>query len=361
MRVLMVSLDRGLFGGGHSGDILQRHKRYADMAGHLDIIVFASSEYERKDWAPNLRIIPTRSSRRLHYKNACKIAMEFAKRQPYDLLVTQDFAAPVGARLKKSLNISWIVNIHGMFFSPEWLKLNPLNWYLYYLIKKSIRFASGFRVNNEIIKNKLLEWKIKKPILVQPTPIDVKRFFVTRKPENEITRIIFVGRLAPEKNIGMLIKAVEFLEVDYELGIYGSGIENEKLISLATGHNKIKFFGWKTLEELPPVFQGADIFVLPSNTESFGQVLLQAAAARCAIVTTKTVGAMSILEDKKNALFVGIGDQKGMTAVLSELSGNKGLRLSLGENAARRAREFDAEQGFARTINFWKQIVSQKP
>ena len=53
MRVLMISLDRGLLGHKGSGDVVERHRKYADLAGHLDVIVVSESPAE-KIWRENL-------------------------------------------------------------------------------------------------------------------------------------------------------------------------------------------------------------------------------------------------------------------------------------------------------------------
>ena len=358
MRVLMISLDRGLLGDGFSGDVVARHKRYADLAGHLDVIVFAGAEYERRDWAANLKAIPTRSRKRFHFQTAVKVALELTKRAPYDLLVTQDLAAPAGVEIKKVLRIPWIVNIHGMFFSPEWLKLKPANWYLFYLVKKAIKSADAFRVNNQAIARKLVEWRMDRPILVQPTPIDVKEFFVS-KIQNPVPKILFVGRLEKEKNVGMLVRAVKNLKEDFRLEIVGEGSEQTRLLELARGDGRIKFLGPKKYEDLPELYRQADIFVLPSNTESFGQVLVQAAAAGCAIIATKTTGAMSIIQDQESGILVEVGDQMALTKALARLITDAELRQSLGAKARLVASRFDSEKGIIKTVDFWQEIAGK--
>ena len=312
MKVLMISLDRGLFGGGSSGDVLERHKRYAEMAGKLDVIVFASAEYEEKEIDENLKIYPTKSEKHQHFSKAETLALSLAKTKKYDLLVTQDFAAPAGIKLKRILHIPWIVTIHGMFFSAEWLGFSPLNWYLFYRIKKALFFADAFRVNNNIIEKRLLEWGIDKQILVSPTPVDVEKFLAVKKQLNPgMIRILFVGRLSPEKNLEMLINVFKMISGNLELLIVGEGSREEILKDLAKDDRRIKFLGPKSYDELPEVYSKSDIFVLPSNTETYGKVLFEAAASGAAIVATKTTGARSIFSDNE-VLFVEIGNAESL-------------------------------------------------
>lgn len=364
MRVLMISLDRGLFGAEGSGDVIERHQKYADAAGALDIIVFAPPRYDEKVLSANLKIYPTRSQTLAHFRKAGVVAGELAKINSYDLLVTQEFAAPVGARLKKHLRLPWLVNIHSMFFTLAWLKLRIRNWYLYFRIRSSIKSADGFRVNNEVIKQKLLHWGITRPILVQPTPIDIGKFripspqpFPARGVE---VKVLYVGRLAPEKNVAMLIRAFKNIKGDFEFWIVGKGSEEEKLKTLASQDPRIKFLGGKTFAELPAIFQGVDIFVLPSNTESFGQVLLQAAASGCAIIATRTPGALSILGNEEGGVLIPVGSQRDLEFALGNLLSRKYEREYWSKQALDTVERYDSRAGVENTVEFWRQIADEK-
>ena len=365
MRVLMLSLDRGLLGAGGSGDVVARHKKYADLAGRLDVIVFASNKYKETAIAPNLRVMPTRSSRLGHFRKAADMALALNKQHPYDLLVTQDFTAPAGLRLKKHLGLPWIVNIHSMFFSRLWLGFNPVYWYLYVLIKRAINSADGFRVNNEEIRDRLVKWGIKKPIIIQPTPIDIEKFKnngsrIKNKGESEI-KVLYVGRLEPEKNVAMLIRAFMNLKGDYALWVVGQGSLAAELALLGAPDRRIQFLGPKMLEELPEIYEEADVFVLPSHTESFGQVLLQAAASGCAIIATDTPGARTVLEGGESGILVPVNSQKALEKALQNFLSKRFEREYWAQKARERAERYDAAAGIERTIIFWKEIAVTSP
>lgn len=360
MRVLMISLDRGLLGEGYSGNVVERHRRYADLAGALDIIVFASAKYDQQNPAPNLSVIPTRSKKSRHYRSAAEIASRLFRQNRYDLLITQDLAAPAGAKIKKTFRVPWLVNVHSMFFTREWLKLNPLNWYLFYLIKKTIKTADAFRVNNLAQKDQIMKWFPDKPVLVQPTPIDLGRFFFPDKPKNVIPVVLFVGRLEREKNLELLISVVKELKENLVLQIVGEGSSRQSLEKLAGGSSRVRFLGGKKQEELPQLFREADIFTLVSTTESFGQVLLQAAAAGCAIITTKTPGALSIFKDSDAAIFININDELALKSALRKVLADQQLRGELARKEQAVAAGFDSEKGIVNTVNYWKEVASSR-
>jgi len=357
----MISLDRGLLGGGAgSGDVLERHKKYANLAGELDVIVFSGLQYSQQNPAANLRVIPTRSSKFSHYHKAVELGLALNKEQAYDLLVTQEFTAPSGMRLKKILGVPWIVNIHSMFFTAGWLGFNLIYWYLLFLIKRAIKHADGFRVNNQDIRDKLISWRIQKPILIQPTPIDIEKFKISSfrfKNSDSRLRVLYVGRLAAEKNIGLLIRSFKNIKGDFILQIVGKGGEEPELRRLAADDKRIEFLGVKSLSELPPIFRAADIFVLPSNTESFGQVLLQAAAAGCAIIATDTPGARAILGNPESGVLIPVGSQKHLEKALADFLSKRFEREYWSQKAKEMADKYDAAAGLDRTIMFWKEIA----
>jgi len=357
MRVLMIGPDRGLFGGGSSGDVVARHQKYADGAGELDIIVFASSSYADKAISDNLHVFSTRSSKPTHWWGAVRRAQELFQTHPYDLVVCQELASPAGATLKRKLGSPLLIGVHSMFYEREWLGFNLGRWYLYYKIKKALPSADGFRVNTDVIKKKLRSWGLEQPILVQPTPGDVGMFMVDAKEgRHGAPTVLYVGRLSSEKNVGLLIRAFKKLEMDAELQIVGEGPEKEKLEALARGGKHITFLGKKSHEELRDIYKHANIFVLPSNTESFGKVLLEAAAAQCAIIATRTAGAQALLKEHE-AVFVPVGDEDALEKALHTLCLDVSLRGHLGKVAQETARLHNADEGTQKTVDFWKEVA----
>ena len=352
MRVLMISLDRRLL---QPSDVVARHQKYADLAGALDKIVF-SKEKTWREGSKNLRVFGTGSTKLFHFRRAFELASNLFSQNKYDLIIAQDFAAPVGQRLKRKFNIPFLVSFHSIFFERKWLGGSPLKWYMLYRIKKAASSADAFRVVNAKIQNKLRAWGFEKSILVEPTPIDIKHFFVEKKMSNPVPVILFVGRLTAEKNTQMLIEAFKELTTPAILKIVGAGVLEQKLKSLAGSSRHIHFLGPKSHEELPGIYRAADIFVLPSNTESFGWVLLEAAASRCAIIATKTPGASAIIKNGETGILIDIGNKRDLKISLVNLIKNPDLRESFGQKAQEAARPHDSQIAAARIVNFWKEV-----
>jgi glycosyltransferase involved in cell wall biosynthesis len=86
-------------------------------------------------------------------------------------------------------------------------------------------------------------------------------------------------------------------------------------------------------KEKEELFRKAAVFVLPSHTENLPLVILEAAAAGLAIVTTPVGAIPEILQDGDTAVFVPPGDAGKLRDALRNVLANPGFRQRLGENA----------------------------
>ncbi len=366
MRVLMLSTDRGFVGGEGSGDTVARHKRYAEHVDSLDVVVSTPGGFAMQEHSSRLRAFPTNTSKVFHLLGVLRIARRLFAEHQYDLIVAQDLTAPAGEMLKEKYGAPLIIGLHSMFFERGTLPFNGVNQWGAWRIKRALPYADGFRVNTERLRAHLRAWGLTQPVLVQPTPVDLAPFQVTEKNRNIVPVILYVGRLSPEKNVELLIRAVVGLKtneaISYKLRIVGDGPERQKLESLTKElgvEEEVTFLGPKSYSELPAIYKEADIFVLPSNTESFGKVLLEAGAAKCAIIATETAGAKTILTNEKDALIIPVGNQKALQTALGGLISDVGRQESLGLAAAETARQYNAAEGVERTVQFWQEIVGK--
>ena len=81
--------------------------------------------------------------------------------------------------------------------------------------------------------------------------------------------------------------------------------------------------------ELADLYQVADCFVLPSDLETFGKVLVEAMAAGTAVVTTDAPGCRDVVQDEQNGLSVKTGDVEGMAQAINRLYSDPELSKSL--------------------------------
>jgi glycosyltransferase involved in cell wall biosynthesis len=173
-------------------------------------------------------------------------------------------------------------------------------------------------------------------IHVAPNAVDASIFAVSRRP-HEGCVFLYVGRLDREKGVDVLLDA--FRDVPGELRIVGTGTEEARLHAAAGA--RVSFLGALDRDELPDVYAGADVLVLPSRSEPWGMVLNEAAAAGLALVATDAVGAaFDLIEDGANGFRVAAGDAGALRRALATLAGDAPLRARFSSRSRELARAF---------------------
>jgi alpha-1,6-mannosyltransferase len=117
-------------------------------------------------------------------------------------------------------------------------------------------------------------------------------------PDNEPTRLVYAGRLSPEKNPGAVIEAVKLMArdgMDIHLDVYGTGAALRGLRRAAVGL-PVVFHGYvSTRSELATRLAAADVAFAPSAAETFGLSVLEALACGTPVVAANTGGAGELL------------------------------------------------------------------
>jgi glycosyltransferase involved in cell wall biosynthesis len=162
--------------------------------------------------------------------------------------------------------------------------------------------------------------------------------YLSGKKEN---KILTASRLFERKGIQYVIEAMTEIE-GFEYIICGEGPyrpQLEKQIEQLNLGEKVKLLGHLNPDQLKKEYESAAIFVLPSTSENFPVVLMEAMAAGCAVVTSVTTGCAEVVGD--TALLVQPTDAKGIQKALFTLMQDQDLRQELGTRArARVEREF---------------------
>ncbi|MFZ4452965.1 glycosyltransferase family 4 protein [Salibacterium aidingense] len=112
--------------------------------------------------------------------------------------------------------------------------------------------------------------------------------------------LLYVGRLAPEKEIEKLRSVLEESE-EFSLAIVGDGPHRGPL-EKHFGGTKTVFTGFMHGEELARAFASSDVFVFPSTTETLGLVILEAMASGLPLVAAKSGPTCEQIEDERTGL-----------------------------------------------------------
>jgi phosphatidylinositol alpha 1,6-mannosyltransferase len=120
------------------------------------------------------------------------------------------------------------------------------------------------------------------------------------------------------------------------LAIAGDGPARAELE--ATAPRGVRFLGQVQGEALARLYASADVFCFPSTTDTFGQVLLEAAASGLATVAAAAGGAVELVRDGETGVLVPPGDPGALASALIELGADPRRRRALGRTARALAR-----------------------
>ncbi|MGY4691252.1 glycosyltransferase family 4 protein [Salibacterium sp. K-3] len=118
------------------------------------------------------------------------------------------------------------------------------------------------------------------------------------RPEDKL--LLYVGRLAPEKEIEKLRSVLEESD-EFSLAIVGDGPHREPLEKHFEG-TKTVFTGFMHGEELAQAYASSDVFVFPSTTETLGLVILEAMASGLPLVAARSGPTCEQIEDERTGL-----------------------------------------------------------
>ncbi len=153
---------------------------------------------------------------------------------------------------------------------------------------------------------------------------------------------IYVGRIAPEKNLGLAVKAFRRLQQIRPKARFiwvGDGPSRERL---AHENPDFIFCGVQRGDALARHFASGDLFLFPSRSETFGNVTLEAMASGVATVAFDYGAAREYLRTDDNG--IAVNEDSEFVAAALQLAGDDVLRARLGRNAATAMKRLHPQQ-----------------
>jgi len=185
------------------------------------------------------------------------------------------------------------------------------------------------------ITERVLGLNGKTRIAVLPNAVDVTRFSMASSPPARNRSVLFVGNLIKRKGVDVLLRSMTILVAsfpDVTLTVVGGGPEKRDLQNLARDLGvsaQVSFLDEVDDKTLASLYQSSAVVVLPSYSEVFGVVILEAMAANRPVVATATVGAMSIIADGTSGLVVPIGDAQAIASAIASLFSDYGSAVAI--------------------------------
>lgn len=168
-------------------------------------------------------------------------------------------------------------------------------------------------------------------------------FFLEQGKEKEISdsiNILMLFHFLPKKGFEIGLEAIKELKSKYKnikLNVFGAyQIKSKSSID--------NFYFKPSQEELRNIYKQTDIFLYPALEEGFGITLMEAAASKCAIITTNVGWAKEYGKDFENMMFIKKNNIEDIVEKIEILINDKTLREKLGQRANILAKDFSWEK-----------------
>ena len=200
-----------------------------------------------------------------------------------------------------------------------------------------------------------------------PRGVDTTRFAPTRRADewrrshgigDDEVVVAFVSRLVWEKGLDVYAEVVERLEqqgVPHHSLVVGDGPAREDL-EARLPHTT--FTGFLDGTELARAYASSDVFLFPSDTETFGNVTLEAMASGLPTVCADAAGSRDLVEDGTTGRLCPPGDVEAFTDAVRTLAVDDVRRRRMGTAAHKRAQDFTWPAVLGRMRRYYDEVLT---
>ncbi len=233
----------------------------------------------------------------------------------------------------------------------------------------SINQSDGVTAVSEDLKRETFQsFKITNEIQVIPNFIDLKKFKKQKKDHfkkaicpNDEALIVHTSNFRKVKRVTDVIRIFANIhrEIPAKLLMIGDGPERTKAETLCRELgicDDVRFLG--KLEAVEEVLSVADLFVMPSEKESFGLAALEAMACEVPVISTNTGGIPELTVQGVTGFMSAIGDVEEMTRNALHILDKNNLP-AFKENALKRAKEFDITRILPQYESFYEKVLEK--
>jgi len=267
--------------------------------------------------------------------------------------------------LKDKIDIKIVTTLHGTDITLVGLEPSFLP-----LVKFSIEKSDGVTAVSRFLKEKTLtNYDIEKDIRVIPNFVDTEFF----KPNSDCTFrkniaaqgekiLVHTSNFRPVKRVPDTIKIFNIVqkEVPSKLILVGDGPDRSECEMLARQlklTDKVKFLGKQ--DGLVEILTASDVFLIPSQSESFGLAALEAMSCGIPVVSSSVGGLPELVGHNESGFIAEIGDIERMAKYVIDLLTNERKYKIFSNNARERTiKKFDTNKVVPLYEEFYKEILS---
>lgn len=174
-------------------------------------------------------------------------------------------------------------------------------------------------------------------------------------------RVLYIGRVDPEKNVGAVVEAFLKAEVsDAELVAVGDGVDKARLERIYDGAENVHFLGRITPPELYNIYKMGDVFATASEIETQGIVLIEAAATGLPLIAVDAGAVAEVCRNDENGFLCRPGNVEEIAEAMKKLLGDDKLREKFSKKSLEIAKEHDFERTLDKFENIYRKVSTQK-
>jgi glycosyltransferase involved in cell wall biosynthesis len=260
---------------------------------------------------------------------------------------------PIGLLGRWICGVPYIISLRGGDVPGAEPSLDFLHRFLRPIRRTILKNSIAIVANSNGLR-KMAETADPFPVQVIPNGVDTE--FFTPPPSkparnNNVLRILFVGRFRQQKNLPFLFRQLARLPpTTFELHLVGDGPEKQRLEGLARKlaiASAVTWHGWISPGALPQIYQSADCLVNPSLYEGMSNVVLEAMACGVPVIASRVPGNDELVLDGDTGFLFDLREPAALVSALAQLC-DAGLRRRMGTSARNRAVNFCSWHNVAR-------------
>jgi|Deesub1362B_J571_1020462.scaffolds.fasta_scaffold00320_28 N-acetyl-alpha-D-glucosaminyl L-malate synthase BshA len=280
-------------------------------------------------------------------------ALRKSRRRKYDLIHAH-YAIPqglLGVALKHALRLPLVVTLHGtdINYLARRRMTRPL-------VKLVLKQADAVVAVSRFLKEEAEKLGVEaEKVRVIYNGVELPEW---EEAEREMS-ILFVGSLVKQKGIDTLLKAYRIVKErlpEAKLVIVGDGREREALENMSTRLKLKDVFFEGSRNRLGGYYSRSRVLALPSRSEGFGLVALEAMAYGLPVVATRVGGIPEVVTHGEAGMLVEKDDASALAEALIKVMADKALWQKLSQNARKRAAMFSWEKTAQQYANLYAEL-----
>jgi glycosyltransferase involved in cell wall biosynthesis len=283
----------GMKSGGPAQSIFYTVKGLIESGINADIVTFFQ---EHDAFVSNETYIIALENRKIFYLRN-RIYKKYLENHEYDIYHTNgiwQYITYITAKIARKKNKPYIITPHGMLY-PQALSHSRLRKkiFLQCVLLKDMNKASAIHVTCTEEMRHIRNLGVTSPIVLIPNPVEIKACSRERSLPSQ-TRIGYLGRIHPRKNIERIIYAWDRLRDDVynkELVIIGDGDERYSQFLRAEVTRlrlrNVVFTGFLSGEKKDDALQSLSYLIVPSDFENFGMIIPEALINGVPVIASK--------------------------------------------------------------------------